>query len=58
LTAGDPGVLGSAAEFDELVDDLIASGTITDPKMVYFDVRPSAHLPTVELRVTDSSPEK
>ncbi|MEU4242273.1 carboxylate--amine ligase/circularly permuted type 2 ATP-grasp protein [Actinoplanes sp. NPDC026619] len=56
-TAGDPGVLNSAAEHDALVDDLIASGTITDPKMVYFDVRPSAHLPTVELRVTDSSPD-
>jgi len=56
-TAGDPGELRSAAEHDELVADLIASGTITDPKMVYFDVRPSAHLPTVELRVTDSSPD-
>jgi glutamate---cysteine ligase / carboxylate-amine ligase len=56
-TAGDPGVLQSAAEHDALVDDLITSGTITDPKMVYFDVRPSAHLPTVELRVTDSSPD-
>ena len=56
-TAGDPGVLSSAAEHDELVADLIASGTITDPKMVYFDVRPSAHVPTVELRVTDSSPD-
>ncbi|GIM91806.1 carboxylate--amine ligase/circularly permuted type 2 ATP-grasp protein [Paractinoplanes toevensis] len=56
-TAGDPGVLNSAAEHDALVNDLITSGTITDPKMVYFDVRPSAHLPTVELRVTDSSPD-
>ncbi|MBL7254100.1 carboxylate--amine ligase/circularly permuted type 2 ATP-grasp protein [Paractinoplanes lichenicola] len=56
-TAGDPGVLNSAADYDELVADLLASGTITDPKMVYFDVRPSAHLPTVELRVTDSSPD-
>jgi len=56
-TAGDPGELRSAAEHDALVADLIASGTITDPKMVYFDVRPSAHLPTVELRVTDSSPD-
>ena len=56
-TAGDPGVLHSAAEHDTLVADLITSGTITDPKMVYFDVRPSAHLPTVELRVTDSSPD-
>ncbi|MBU2662739.1 carboxylate--amine ligase/circularly permuted type 2 ATP-grasp protein [Actinoplanes bogorensis] len=56
-TAGDPGELNSAADYDELVADLLASGTITDPKMVYFDVRPSAHLPTVELRVTDSSPD-
>ena len=56
-TAGDPGEVRSAAEHDALVDDLIASGTITDRKMVYFDVRPSAHLPTVELRVTDSSPD-
>ncbi|MFI7599285.1 glutamate--cysteine ligase [Actinoplanes sp. NPDC049681] len=56
-TAGDSGVVRDAADHDALVDDLIASGTITDPKMVYFDVRPSAHLPTVELRVTDSSPD-
>jgi carboxylate-amine ligase len=56
-TAGDSGVVASAEDHDALVADLIASGTITDPKMVYFDVRPSAHLPTVELRVTDSSPD-
>jgi carboxylate-amine ligase len=56
-TAGDSGVVTSAADHDALVADLIASGTITDPKMVYFDVRPSAHVPTVELRVTDSSPD-
>jgi carboxylate-amine ligase len=56
-TAGDSGVVTSAADHDALVADLIASGTITDPKMVYFDVRPSAHLPTVELRVTDASPD-
>jgi len=56
-TSGDSGTVTSAADHDALVADLIASGTITDPKMVYFDVRPSAHLPTVELRVTDSSPD-
>src|SRR5690242_16377528 len=56
-TAGDSGVVTSAADHEALVADLIASGTITDPKMVYFDVRPSAHLPTVELRVTDSCPD-
>lgn len=56
-TAGDSGALHSAEEFDVLVNDLIASGTISDPKMVYFDVRPSAHVPTVELRVTDACPD-
>ncbi|MEU7904445.1 carboxylate--amine ligase/circularly permuted type 2 ATP-grasp protein [Actinoplanes sp. NPDC049118] len=56
-TAGDSGPVTSAEDHDALVADLIASGTITDPKMVYFDVRPSAHVPTVELRVTDSSPD-
>ncbi len=56
-TAGDSGVVESAADHDALVADLIASGTITDPKMVYFDVRPSAHVPTVELRVTDACPD-
>jgi carboxylate-amine ligase len=56
-TAGDSGPLHSAAEHEALVSDLIASGTISDPKMVYFDVRPSAHVPTVELRVTDASPD-
>ena len=40
-----------------MVDELIASGTITDAGMVYFDVRPSAHLPTVELRVCDACPD-
>src|SRR5262249_2050401 len=56
-TAGDSGVLRSATEHDALVADLIASGTISDPKMIYFEVRPSAHLPTVELRVTDACPD-
>ncbi|MEV6491512.1 carboxylate--amine ligase/circularly permuted type 2 ATP-grasp protein [Actinoplanes sp. NPDC051633] len=56
-TAGDSGEVISAADHDALVADLIASRTISDPKMVYFDVRPSAHVPTVELRVTDACPD-
>ena len=56
-TAGDSGGVGTAAEHDALVADLIASGTILDPAMIYFDVRPSAHVPTVELRVCDACPE-
>lgn len=47
----------TSAEHESLVSDLVTSGTISDPGMIYFDVRPSAHLPTLELRVTDSCPE-
>jgi glutamate---cysteine ligase / carboxylate-amine ligase len=56
-TAGPPAHVETAADYDALVADLIASGTISDPGMVYFDIRPSAHLPTVELRVCDACPE-
>ena len=56
-TAGPPGHVETAADYDAMVADLIASGTISDPGMVYFDIRPSAHLPTVELRVCDACPE-
>ncbi len=55
-TGGPPLAFGSAAEYDRLVADLVASGTIADPGMVYFDVRPSARYPTLEIRVCDSVP--
>lgn len=55
-TAGPPAAFGSAAEYDELVDALIRTGTIQDSGMVYFDVRPSARYPTVEIRVADGCP--
>ena len=55
-TGGPPLPFGSAAEYDRLVGDLVASGTIADPGMVYFDVRPSARYPTVEVRVCDAVP--
>src|SRR3954466_9207499 len=38
-TAGSPGPLASAAEYDQLVSDLIGSGVIADAKMAYLDVR-------------------
>jgi carboxylate-amine ligase len=55
-SAGATGPLASAAEYDELVDDLIATGVISDRGMAYFDVRPSAHAPTLELRICDALP--
>ena len=56
-TAGPPGDVETGADYDAMVAELIASGTISDPGMVYFDIRPSAHLPTVELRVCDACPQ-
>ncbi|MGH3815888.1 MAG: glutamate--cysteine ligase [Pseudonocardiaceae bacterium] len=55
-TAGPPGPMRTAADYDAVVADLVASGTISDAGMVYFDIRPSAHLPTVELRICDACP--
>ncbi|EOO01059.1 putative glutamate--cysteine gcs2 protein [Phaeoacremonium minimum UCRPA7] len=50
------GPLASAAEYDEMLADLVASGVISDEKMAYFDVRPSSKESTVELRICDSCP--
>lgn len=55
-SAGSFGRVSDAAEYDEVLDDLIASGVIADKKMAYFDVRPSSHAPTLELRVCDATP--
>ncbi|PRY69385.1 carboxylate-amine ligase [Glaciihabitans tibetensis] len=55
-SAGATGPLGSAAEYDELLSDLIHTGVIADSKMAYFDVRPSSHAPTLELRIADACP--
>ena len=51
-----PGGCASAAEYDQLLADLINTGVIADAKMAYFDVRPSAHAPTLELRICDACP--
>jgi glutamate---cysteine ligase / carboxylate-amine ligase len=55
-SAGPPLPFASAAEYDKLVEGLVASGTVSDPGMVYFDVRPSARYPTLEVRVCDAVP--
>ena len=55
-TTGPAAPVGSAAEYDRLVADLVASGVITDVGMVYFDIRPGSSAPTLELRVCDSCP--
>jgi carboxylate-amine ligase len=55
-TAGPVGCFRSAAEYDAAVDDLVRAGVISDTGMIYYDVRPSAHLRTLELRICDACP--
>ena len=50
---GTPGYFGSAERFSEVVDGLVASGVIGDGSHLYWDLRPSWHLPTVEFRLAD-----
>src|SRR3954466_11913816 len=50
-TARLRGHVETGADYDAMVDELIASGTLGDAGMVYFDIRLTVHLPTVELRV-------
>ena len=51
--SGPPPYFESAAHYEALVAMQVASGSIMDEQMVYWDVRPSSHLPTVEVRVSD-----
>ncbi|XVS60825.1 carboxylate-amine ligase [Actinosynnema sp. CA-299493] len=51
--AGPPPYFESAAHYESTCDVLVAAGSARDRRMIYWDVRPSAHLPTVEVRVAD-----
>ncbi|HEY0406954.1 MAG TPA: carboxylate-amine ligase [Pyrinomonadaceae bacterium] len=51
--AGTPQVFASRAEYDALVESLVATGSITDGTKIYWDARPSARFETLEFRVTD-----
>ncbi|MER5996021.1 carboxylate-amine ligase [Streptomyces viridosporus] len=55
-TAGPAGHYTDAAAYDAALKELIRSGVISDPGMVYHDVRPSAHQRTLELRICDACP--
>ncbi len=52
-SAGPYDVFGSAEAYHALVADMVASGALLDPGMVYFDARLSASFPTIEVRVAD-----
>ena len=50
---GIPHEFASRAEFDDLVAALVATGIIDDGSNIYWDVRPSSHVETLEFRVAD-----
>lgn len=50
---GTPPVLGSRATYEQVVEELVATGSIVDDTKLYWDVRPSARFPTVEFRICD-----
>jgi carboxylate-amine ligase len=55
-TSGPPPLVSSSAEYERAVHDLVETGVISDAGMIYFDVRPSARYPTLEIRVADACP--
>ncbi|WP_416062012.1 carboxylate-amine ligase [Rhodococcus indonesiensis] len=52
-SAGPPPYFSSIEEYDSTVAAMLECGSILDKAMVYWDVRPSANFPTVEVRVCD-----
>ena len=55
-TTGPCPPVKSAREYDKLIADMISTRVISDPGMIYYDVRPAANQPTLELRICDSCP--
>lgn len=55
-TAGPAVHCTGAADYDAALEELIRSGVISDTGMAYYDVRPSAHQRTLELRICDACP--
>ena len=52
-SAGPTGTFGSLDGYRTAIQELLASGTVLDEGMVYFDARLARHQPTLEIRVAD-----
>lgn len=51
--SGPPPFFRSVEHFTELAGVLHETGAVLDERMLYWDIRPSSHLPTIEVRVGD-----
>ena len=52
-SAGANELFADAGDYHRLVEDVLATGTVLDAGMVYFDARLSERWPTVEIRIAD-----
>jgi carboxylate-amine ligase len=52
-SSGPPPYLESLDEYESIVAGYLAAGVSLDRKMIYWDMRPSEHQPTIEIRVGD-----
>jgi glutamate---cysteine ligase / carboxylate-amine ligase len=50
---GLPSRFESWSDYKRHVDILVNAGLLEDASMIWWDVRPSAHFPTLEMRITD-----
>jgi glutamate---cysteine ligase / carboxylate-amine ligase len=51
--AGPPPHFASLAHYEDLVGTLLGAGALMDTGAIFWDVRPSARLPTIEIRLGD-----
>ncbi|GAA1881825.1 glutamate--cysteine ligase [Pseudonocardia ailaonensis] len=52
-SAGPYGIFGSAAEYRRVTEAMLATETLVDDGMLYFDARVSRRHPTLEIRIAD-----
>ncbi|MGV9878867.1 carboxylate-amine ligase [Streptomyces sp. NPDC003006] len=53
--AGPPPHFDSPAHFEDLVAGFLATGAVMDRGGLYWDIRPSHHVPTLEFRAADAT---
>ncbi|MEU6669292.1 glutamate--cysteine ligase [Streptomyces sp. NPDC046727] len=53
--AGPPPYFESPAHFEDVVGGVIETGAVMDRGGLYWDIRPSSHVPTLEVRVADAA---
>jgi glutamate---cysteine ligase / carboxylate-amine ligase len=52
-SSGPTAPFGAAEAYQETIQQMVATGTLLDPGMVYFNARLSERYPTVEIRIAD-----